>query len=107
MTDEHKQSLMSLGQQYTNYPVKLTMGDGQEFESIIEYVDENYLYVMYPVDEHDQPLLLSQIEGYEATQNRQFGYGYPYYGYPPHRPRPYGWRRWILPLTALAAIVLL
>ncbi|MBU8595197.1 Uncharacterised protein [Niallia circulans] len=103
------ETIKSLCQQYTNYPVKLTARDGVELEAIIEYVDNENAHVLYPVDENEKPIRLSQLEGFSSAMEMRYPYSYPYYGYPPYGfgVRPFGWRRWVLPLAALAAIALL
>ncbi len=103
------EEMMSLCQRYTNYPVNVSLTNGEEFESVIEYVDQENVYVLYPVDQNEYPMQITQLEGFHsANEPHRYGYGY---GYPPPYAyggfRPYGWRRWVLPLTALAAISLL
>ncbi|MBM7837958.1 hypothetical protein JOC54_001189 [Alkalihalobacillus xiaoxiensis] len=105
--------LHSLCQQYTNYPVKLHLENGEEFESVVEYVDQENVHVLYPVDQNEYPMQITLLEGFQSmNQQSRFGPGYgPGFGYPPYGGypgfRPYGWRRWVLPLTALTAIALL
>lgn len=104
--------LHGLCQQFTNYPVKLTLDNGEEYETMIEYVDNEHVHLLYPVDQNEQLMLISQLEGFQSMNDNdyhRYGYGYPPYGYPQagFGFRPYGWRRWVLPLTALAAIALL
>ncbi|MFB4212003.1 hypothetical protein ACE1TH_08780 [Shouchella sp. JSM 1781072] len=107
------ENMMSLCQRYTNYPVKVSLANGEEFESVIEYVDQENLHVLYPVDQNEYPMQITQLEGFQSMNENEahrYGYGYQPYGYPPYGYggfRPYGWRRWVLPLTALAAVALL
>ncbi|WP_059102819.1 hypothetical protein [Shouchella shacheensis] len=106
-------SMFEQCQQYTNYPVKLDTHEGHHWEGIIEYVDQENVYLLIPVDMQEQPMSLTQLkheyESFEGGDKRYYpgygGYGYPYP--PPYRPRPYGWRRLALPLAGLTALALL
>ncbi|RDW18259.1 hypothetical protein CWR48_11790 [Oceanobacillus arenosus] len=75
--------------------------DGTAVDGIVTGLDEEYVYLAVPLEHNQQ-------EQYRE-HNRQFGFGFPNYGYPgfgfgPPRRR---FERLILPLTALAAISLL
>ncbi|GGB39934.1 hypothetical protein F3157_07085 [Virgibacillus dakarensis] len=82
--------------------------DGSKVDGIVTGLDDEYVYLAIPLEQyehHTQPEM--------NHQNRQFGYGYPGYGYPGGFGYPgYGYpprrfRRLILPLAALTALSVL
>ncbi|WP_279390795.1 hypothetical protein [Alkalihalobacillus sp. LMS39] len=116
-------NMKSLCQQYVNQSVAIQTNDHQVHHGIIEYVDDEMVYLMVP-DEGD----MSHHGGQYRSFDDQSRYGVPAYGYPPYGRPPYGFppygypgygfpgygwyrprpfRRLALPLAALTAVSLL
>lgn len=120
---EERDSLYDQCREYLQQPVRIETKDGGHYEGIIEYVDNEYVYLLSYADQGPTEV--------RSEENRQvYGYGFPYYGpgygsyyglgygyyggYPFYGPYGYGYygfprriSRLVLPLAALAAISLL
>lgn len=88
------------------------MQDGTQMDGIITGLDDEYVYFAVPMENERN---YTEDHG-NMKEERQFGYGYPGYGYGPGYGHGFGYghgyprqrfRRVILPLAALAAISLL
>ncbi|WEG17624.1 hypothetical protein PQ478_03795 [Alkalihalophilus pseudofirmus] len=112
------QEMQSLCQQYMNQAVHTQMNGQPAYNGVIENVDNEYLYLLVPVDEFGQYMDLADLMGDDQQNQMVRSYQdqrYPYYAYNPYYqpyfypyyPRPRGWNRLILPLAALTAIALL
>lgn len=109
--------IKSLCQSYLNQPVKVEVEGSTEYNGIIEQVDDDYVYLLVPVDDYGNMLnvkdvlTLEQTMQRDETENRQFYppfYYNPYFYNPYFYPRPrYGWNRLVLPLAALTALAVL
>ncbi len=104
------QQIKAQCEQYLNQPVQVQVHGQSEYSGIIEHVDDNYVYLMVPVDEHGNHLDLSMMAGAMSRgpderypYYRQFYPFNPYYN-PYFYPQPFGWNRLILPLVALTAL---
>ncbi|NEU31498.1 hypothetical protein GN156_12060 [bacterium LRH843] len=104
-------------EQYLNQPVQVQVNGQSGYSGILEYVDDENVYLMVPVDENGQYIELEQMMNQSEQQMMRQGTGerYPYYPYNPYyyQPypyypypyaRPFGWNRLILPLVALTAL---
>ncbi len=91
------------------------MVDGTKVDGIVTGLDDEYVYLALPLEQHEQHTQPNMPNYHE----RQFGYGYQGYGYPggygpgygagygPGYGRPRRFRRLVLPLAALTALSIL
>ncbi|MCK0473961.1 hypothetical protein [Halalkalibacter sp. APA_J-10(15)] len=109
-------------EQHVNQPVQLQMNGQQEYQGVIEHVDDHYVYLLVPTDEQGQYMDVKETWmewNHQQWGNAQDGYDqrnidhryYPYYPYNPYyypyyRPRPV-WNRLVLPLALLTAFAVL
>ncbi len=118
MNDKHQ--LQMLCQRYVNHPVQVQMYGHAPLKGLVEYADDENLYLVVPTDENGNYLdideLMPEINAQHPYQEPMTAEGqryyyppypppYPYYS--PYPPRPFGWNRLIIPLTALVAITAL
>lgn len=108
-------------EQHVNQPVQLQMNGHENYQGVIEHVDDQYVYLLVPTDENGQYMDVKEAmmewnnqqwgntpHGYDQRNGDQRFYPYypsPYY-YPYYRPRPI-WRRFVLPLALLTAFAVL
>lgn len=91
--------IYSLCQQNMNQYVLVQTIEGHKIDGIISGVDQHYIYL-------DIPIRDGQIQA-DMRYGPGFGFGFPgFYGYPGFGfGYPFwGWRRLVLPLTALVAL---
>lgn len=91
--------------------VLVTTRDQQQFDAIVEAVDDENVYFAVPIGEG-----MKNASVMPNSNQGGFGYGYgggfyPGYGYPYYPPYYYGYprrfQRLVLPLAALAALSVL
>jgi len=109
MTMHSKTDMAELCKQHLNKYVLVHTTDGQQFDGIVESVDDEYVYLAVPVGNAE--LVPPQTRIFTAYGYPYGGYGYGF-GYPGYFPGSYPYyggrfRRLALPLAVLAAISLL
>lgn len=84
--------------------VLIEVDDGTQIDGIITGLDGEHVYLAVPIAGN-------RVESsYDDYDERQFGYGYPGYGYggyPGYGYRPRRFNRLVLPLAALTALSVL
>ncbi|WP_100371911.1 hypothetical protein [Bacillus sp. FJAT-45037] len=118
----HTQEMQMLCEQYMNQAVHTQLNGQPGYNGVVEYVDNEHLYLMVPVDDNgqymDMAYMMNEMNGMQPfeqmqpSMDRQYYPYYPYYQQPFYYPyygygRPRRWNRLILPLAALTAIALL
>lgn len=107
-------------EQHLNQPVQLQMNGHENYQGVIEHVDDQNVYLLIPSDENGQYMDVKEAMQWNQQQwgNASQGFNqwevdqryYPYYPTPYYnpyyRPRPI-WRRFVLPLALLTAFSVL
>ncbi|MCM3712626.1 hypothetical protein [Halalkalibacter oceani] len=123
MTSQLEQIKMQC-QQCINQAVHVEVNGQHGYNGVVEHVDDEYVYLMVPVDENGQYLDLATMnmnamhpnganQAVQPMMRQQMGARYPYnpyfspYPFYPYPPRPFGWNRLVLPLAALTALAIL
>lgn len=99
------QQAKSVCKKHINRYVEIQMKDGKTYDGIVESVDDQNVYLAVPRGESPRM----------SNEERQFGFGYPLYGYggfgyPWYPGYPFGYGRFYrlaLPLALLAGLSLL
>ncbi|MFD1850055.1 hypothetical protein [Oceanobacillus bengalensis] len=110
MKNNHN-NMYDLCKQHMHSYVMAETVDGTSFDGIVTGLDDEYVYFAVPVEQDQQH---APHMGTMQSSQRQFGfgypgygygYGYPGYGYPGRPPRRFN--RLVLPLAALTALAIL
>ncbi len=111
--NKDNQHIYDLCKNHLHAYVMAELNDGSKVDGIITGLDDEYVYLAVPVEGEDRTFSPTTADdrqfGYGFPgYGYGFGYGFPGYGYGPglgHPPRRF--RRLVLPLAALTALSLL
>lgn len=74
------QNMKTQCQQHLNKPVQLQVNGQHVYSGIVEYVDDDHIYVMVPIDETGQYMDLAQMmQGANPQSPNEFGHEHAYY----------------------------